>query len=124
MPTGKKQETPKHEEHPLPATSAPECDIDAVCRWLSAVAPGKNDMQPNYPQAPEGPMPKRLGGRSPWLKDMWECYAELYTAVARLERVVFCKDASITQPYIVDKNCGGPSGGPGKGGAPPPPPFP
>jgi hypothetical protein len=53
---------------------------------------------------------------------MWECYAELYVAVARLERVMFCQDQTITKPYIVD--CGGPGGGPGKGGSPPPPPFP
>jgi hypothetical protein len=123
MPSGKKQETPKLETQPLPGASAQPCDIDDVCRWLTAVAPGKNDMQP-YPLPPEGPIPERQGSRNPWLKDMWECYAELYTAVARLERAVFCKDASITQPYIVDKNCGGGGGGPGRGGSPPPPPFP
>lgn len=121
MPKGKKNHEPKHEEHPLPDESAPPCSLNDVCSWVSRMAP-RAAMSPNYPAGPEGPMPPRQGGRAPWLQDMWECYAELYVAVARLERVMFCQDQTITKPYIVD--CGGPGGGPGKGGSPPPPPFP
>jgi hypothetical protein len=121
MPNGKKKVTPKHEEHPLPGASEPPCNLNDVCKWIAAIAPKAGDMQ-RHPQPPEGPMPERPSARTPWLKDMWECYAELYTAVARLERVTFCNDQGITTPYIV--NCGGGGGGPGKGGSPPPPPFP
>jgi hypothetical protein len=95
------------------------CDIDDVCDWLSRVAP--NAPLGPYPQP--NPMTPRPASPN-WLKDMWQCYVELYMAVVRLEKVVHCNDtsANVGGPFII--NCPGGGGGPTKGGAPPPPPFP
>ena len=56
------------------------------------------------------------------LQKLWRSYAELYVAVVHLEKRVFCNDATIKDPFIID--CPGGGGGGDKGGPPPPPAFP